>query len=93
MTASTHGDVLNRIRAEYREMPGLNLTARQVQRLCDVDESMCRTVLDSLVALKILSQTTAGTYVASSAGPHARRPAKAGLPHARRSVVAKRLAV
>ena len=32
-----HKTVLTRLRAEYLEMPGMRLTAQQVQRLCGVE--------------------------------------------------------
>jgi hypothetical protein len=41
--------VLDRIRAEYLEMPGMKLTTAQVRRLCGIDPSMCKAALDSLV--------------------------------------------
>jgi hypothetical protein len=44
--------LLERIRAEYLEMPGLCLTSEQVQRLCGVERTICQLVLDSLVDAK-----------------------------------------
>lgn len=38
-----------RIRAEYREMPGLCLTLSQAARLFDLDLVQCARVLDTLV--------------------------------------------
>jgi hypothetical protein len=55
--------VRERIRAEYLEMPGMNLTSDQVARLCGMDRSACQTVLDALVEAKFLTLTTDGTYV------------------------------
>jgi len=40
---------LTRIEAEYREMPGLHLTARQMQRLWGLDEDTCTWLLEALV--------------------------------------------
>ena len=34
---TTSDDVVNRLRAEFLEMPGLRLTSGQVQRLCGVE--------------------------------------------------------
>ncbi len=34
--------VLERIRAEYLEMPGLKLTADQLQRLCGIEQTICK---------------------------------------------------
>jgi hypothetical protein len=55
--------VLERIRAEYLEMPGMKLTTQQLQRLCGVEEPMCAGVLDSLVRAKFLCLNPDGTYV------------------------------
>jgi hypothetical protein len=62
-----HTDVsrwLHRIQAEYDEMPGLNLTKAQMQRLFDLEASLCDAVLDTLVAARVLRESVAGTYVA-----------------------------
>jgi len=55
---------LNRIRAEYREMPGLSLTQAQMQRLWDVDVDTCDTLIDSLLAARILRRTATGHFIA-----------------------------
>src|SRR5262245_21451416 len=44
-----HDILLKRIRAEYLEMPGLRLTLEQAQRLCGVERTLCKAVLDELV--------------------------------------------
>jgi hypothetical protein len=80
-------NVLTRLRAEYVEMPGLRLTAEQVQRLCGIERKMCQSALDALVDGKFLSVKPDGTYVRSSdvetiPGP---RPAKAYLGPDRRA--------
>jgi hypothetical protein len=54
--------VLNRVRAEYLEMPGLRLTREQLQRLCGVERELCQKVLDRLVHMKFLSVNTNGFY-------------------------------
>jgi len=56
-------DVLQRVRAEYREMPGLRLTQRQAQRLLDLDSSTCETVLDILESTRFLRRTFEQAYV------------------------------
>ena len=38
-----------RIKAEFREMPGLTLTLPQAARLFSIDLVLCRLVLDALV--------------------------------------------
>jgi hypothetical protein len=45
---------LERIQAEYREMPGMRLTTEQVQRLCGVDRAICLQVLEDLVRARFL---------------------------------------
>jgi len=56
-------DWLDRICAEYREMPGLNLTPAQMQRLWGFEPHVCAALVESLVAAHILRRTTRGTYV------------------------------
>ena len=60
--------LMDRVGAEFREMPGMQLTTRQVQRLCGVDPSLCQTVLDSMVAAGLLSVTADGRYARAAAG-------------------------
>ena len=59
---------LQRLRAEYIEMPGLRLRAVQVQRLCGIEPSACRTLLDTLVDEKFLRANTDGTYTRVTEG-------------------------
>ena len=80
MTTSPNLQLLERIRAEYLEMPGLRLRAEQVQRLCGVERTMCQIVLDTLVETKFLSMKSDGTYARLMDGGMPRaRPAKAEL--------------
>jgi hypothetical protein len=51
------------IRAEYREMPGLNLTKPQMRRLWGLDEAVCNALIDALVASRVLTPSVGGTYV------------------------------
>jgi hypothetical protein len=63
MTALSLTDQLvRRVRAEYREMPGLNLTLRQAMRLWVLDESTCTSVLRSLLEQGFLIKTGAGQH-------------------------------
>ena len=55
-------DALNRLRAEFLEMPGMHLKPEQVQRLCGVERGLCQTVLDSLVDAKFLCVSADGQY-------------------------------
>jgi hypothetical protein len=43
-------------------MPGLRLTAKQVQRLCGVDPTLCQAVLDTLVDERFLGVSQDGPY-------------------------------
>jgi hypothetical protein len=60
--------VLDRLRAEYLEMPGMKLTTGQVQRLCGIEPTMCTVVLDWLVQAKFLCLNSDGTYVRLTEG-------------------------
>jgi hypothetical protein len=71
-------DVLNRLRGEFMEMPGLRLTAEQVRRLCGIERSMCHVVLDLLLESKFLFVTPDGHYARLTTGHHP-HPAKADL--------------
>lgn len=63
---------LERLRSEFLEMPGMRLTAPQVQRLCGVDETVCRDVLQALVDSKFLHRAADGTYSRFDDGLQAR---------------------
>lgn len=77
---STIHDIVERLRAEYLEMPGLNLTVEQVQRLCGIDRTVCQSVLDALIEAKFLSGKSDGHYARLSEGRfRSPRPVKAEL--------------
>ena len=72
--------VVQRIRAEYLEMPGLTLRPEQVQRLCGVDSVLCESVLEALVESGFLSRRADGAYGRYRNPDISRaRPAKASL--------------
>ena len=56
-------DVLRQIEAEYREMPGLNITEAQAQRLWGLDSTTCKQALDALVHRGVLRRTHREVYV------------------------------
>lgn len=60
--------ILERLRAEFLEMPGLRLTADQVHRLCGVERKTCRAVLDALVDERFLCAKADGTYARLTEG-------------------------
>lgn len=62
MNKPVAAQITQRIRAEYLEMPGLSLRSEQVQRLCGVDSTVCKSVLEALVESGFLSQRSDGGY-------------------------------
>lgn len=72
--------VLERLRGEYLEMPGLRLRIEQVQRLCGIEQPMCTLALDALVKASFLCLNSDGTYTRLTEGSSPRpRPVKAVL--------------
>jgi hypothetical protein len=59
---SLTAQLLNRIRGEFREMPGLSLTLRQASRLWNLDPVLCDTALRILVEERYLDHTRRGTF-------------------------------
>jgi hypothetical protein len=53
---------IERMRAEYLEMPGLRLTLAQAQRLWGVERSECKAILDALVDARFLCRKPDGVY-------------------------------
>jgi hypothetical protein len=80
MNMSPYEQVLERIRAEYLEMPGMRLRLEQVQRLCGIERSMCKVALDSLVEAKFLCVKSDGCYARSADGKvPGQRPSRGDL--------------
>ena len=61
--AAAVADCVRRIRAEYCELPGLSLTARQAQRLWNADSETCQLALDMMVRDAFLRRTPRAQYV------------------------------
>lgn len=57
-----NGALLDRIRGEFREMPGLNLTLRQAARLWNLDALTCDIALRILVEERYLDHTRRGSF-------------------------------
>ena len=55
--------LIQRIQAEYYEMPGLSLTVAQACRVWQIDDLRCHAILDALVQARFLARTRTGTYV------------------------------
>ena len=66
-------EILLRIRGEYLEMPGLQLTLAQASRLWGMDRTACAAHLNALVDSGFLVCTPEGSYVRlDSASPRQR---------------------
>jgi hypothetical protein len=63
-TRTRHIDeaLLRRVYGEFLEMPGLQLTCRQAQRLWGLDERTCAELLEFLVDAKFLCRPSHGRY-------------------------------
>ena len=57
-----HLMMLNQLRGQFLEMPGLALTVNQAERLCGIDASICKAVLDALVDAHFLRISHDGRY-------------------------------
>jgi hypothetical protein len=51
------------VRAEYLEVPGLNLTRDQAQRLWGLDRAACEQLLAALVECRFLKRTRDNRYL------------------------------
>jgi hypothetical protein len=68
-TTAASTDHLVRIQAEYREMPGLKLTAAQASRFWSLGPDDSRELLDRLVERRVLWRTADGHYVLLAGSP------------------------
>jgi hypothetical protein len=57
--------LLQRVRAEFNEMPGLRLTPAQAARLLGLDAISCQRVLNALVGADFLKRTPDGSVIRS----------------------------
>jgi hypothetical protein len=64
--------LLQRVYAEFLEMPGLRLTCQQAQRLWGLDASACLQLLEFLVDAKFLCRPGHGMYTRLTDGDVAR---------------------
>ena len=76
LSASTTS-ITDRVRGEFREMPGLTLTLAQAGRLWSLDTSTCHEVLSQLVQTGYLCRNTTGAFCRATdlAGRVTRLPA------------------
>jgi hypothetical protein len=54
-------NVVGRVRGEFREMPGLQLTPAQAMRLWGLEREACYAIIERLVASAFLRWTRGGT--------------------------------
>jgi hypothetical protein len=73
---------LARLMAEYSEMPGLRLTARQAERLMGLTTAQAERLLDRLVQTSFLFRSGDGRYGRLTDGPALPLPNAASLPRA-----------
>jgi len=57
--------IVRRVRDEFREMPGLQLTPAQAMRLWGLELETCGKVIDELVAIAFLRRTATGAIIRS----------------------------
>ncbi len=69
VTPVTTADWVDRVRAEYLEMPGLALTRWQMRRMWLLDAPLCDAVVDALVASDFLWLRSDNTYARYDARP------------------------
>ena len=55
--------VVGRVRQEFLEMPGLQLTPAQAGRLWGLDDASCQSVIEALIASAFLRWTRSGTVM------------------------------
>ena len=55
--------LVDRVRGEFNEMPGLQLTIPQAARLLGIVDETCRDVIETLVASSFLRRTSSGSVV------------------------------
>jgi hypothetical protein len=56
-------ELLRRIQAEFLEMPGMQLTQEQAQRLWSLDPTICSALLNALVDARFLCRTSNGAVM------------------------------
>ena len=72
--------IAERVRGEFREMPGLTLTLAQASRLWSLEATACGEVLDHLVEAGFLCRRADGAYCRTSdLAARSRRMAKAEI--------------
>jgi hypothetical protein len=55
--------LMEQIKAEYVEMPGLSVTLPQAQRLWSVDRATCEAVFSRLISMGVLRRSSRGRFI------------------------------
>jgi hypothetical protein len=65
MTPSTRPEaaLLDRVKREFLEMPGLRLTEMQARRLWGLDAPSCTALMDALIETRFLFRTREGAFM------------------------------
>ncbi len=71
-------DVLQRVKGEFLEMPGMRLTEAQARRLWNLDAASCQALLNALVDSKFLFRTRDGAFMRVEHGRPAHAPLRGG---------------
>ena len=66
-SVATPPETIQRVRAEFLEMPGLKLTVQQAQRLWGIDRLTCEAVIAELTESRFLLRTRDGAVVLRAA--------------------------
>ena len=61
--------LIRRVKSEYTELPGLQLTPWQAQRLWALEQAQCDLILSVLVEAAFLRRTRQGAYVRAWESP------------------------
>jgi len=62
LLSSSTTSITDRVRGEFREMPGLTLTLAQARRLWSLDTPTCSEVLSQLVETGYLCRNASGAF-------------------------------
>ncbi len=65
--------LLQRVRGEHLEMPGLRLTLAQAARLWDLDRATCQLLMHALTHARFLARTADDAYVRADSSPGKQR--------------------
>lgn len=67
-TPRPEGQLMRRVRGDYRKLPEMRLTIEQAMRLWDVDRDTCWDVMHTLIEAHVLRQDRYGRYTTARGG-------------------------